>query len=150
MNDKSISMDYPVFSRNFQVDYYEKEEDLWHIVSHLRDHVHDIVVTLEISTPDMVVREADVKFVRQPLPSCPKFNEKIKMLVGSNLYTDFREKLIKLLGSEGCPNAMNLVSIAAPALVFFYFPNLVTKGQMKEEAWWEMLHTKLAGNCIAH
>ena len=35
-------MEYPVFSRNFQVDYFEKSEGLWQVTSHLRDHVHDI------------------------------------------------------------------------------------------------------------
>jgi hypothetical protein len=40
--------------------------------------------------------------------------------------------------------------MAAPAFPFFYFSNLVSKGQMKEEEWLDMMHTKWAGNCIAH
>jgi len=150
MNGEKFSMEYPVFSRNYQVNDYEKEENFWHIVSHLKDHVHDIVVTLGVSTPDMVIRDAEVKFVRYPQEGCVKFIEKIKVLEGGNLITDFRQKLIQLIGPEGCPNAMNLVSMAAPAFPFFYFSNLVSKGQMKEEEWLDMMHTKWAGNCIAH
>ena len=55
MSGEKFSMEYPVFSRNYQVNDYEKEENFWHIVSHLKDHVHDIVVTLGVSTPDMII-----------------------------------------------------------------------------------------------
>ena len=151
MSEDSFSMDYPVFSRNFQVEYYEKSEDLWHITSHLKDHQHDILVTLDISVPDMTIRDADVKFIRYPMEGCLKFVERMEKIVGTNLFTDFREKLAKnFLGPEGCPNVMNLIGIAAPALLFSYFPNLINRGKIKPEEWWEMVHTKLKGNCIAH
>ena len=144
-------MDYPVFSRNFQVDYFEKKEGLWQVTSHLKDHVHDILVSLDISVPDMVIRDANVKFIRYPMEGCLKFVDKMKNIVGANLFEDFHEKLREnFLGPEGCPNVMNLIGTAAPALIFFYFPNLINRGKMKPEEWWKMAHTKLAGNCIAH
>jgi hypothetical protein len=132
------------------VDYYEKGENLWHIVTHLKDHIHDIVVTLGISTPDMIIQDADIKFIRYPREGCIKFIEKFKVLEGANLITDLRQKLTQLMGPEGCPNAMNLVSMAAPAFPFFYFPSLISKGRMEEEEWLEMEHKNWAGNCIAH
>lgn len=146
-----MSMNYPVFSRNFQVDFFERGEGLWHVTSHLRDHVHDILVTLDISAPEMVIRDADVKFIRYPLEGCLKMIDQMKKIVGTNLFTDFREKLTThFAGSVGCYNVMNLISIAAPALIFFYFPNIISQGKMKPEEWWGMVHTKLAGNCVAH
>jgi hypothetical protein len=149
--DQMGNKPYPVFSRNFQVDYYEKEEKLWHITSHLKDHVHDILVTLDICAEDMIIQDAAVQFIRYPLEGCLKFVDKMKKLVGANLFEDFRARMIEtMLGPEGCPNAMNLVSIAAPAFIFFYYPDQVCRGRMKHEDWWNMTHTKLAGNCIAH
>jgi hypothetical protein len=109
------------------------------------------MVTLDISVPDMVVKDADVHFIRYPLETCLKFVDKMKNIVGANLFTDFRQKLAaNFFGPQGCPNAGNLVSIAAPALIFFYFPNLICRGQMKHEDWFKMVHTQLTGNCIAH
>ena len=151
MSDENHSKAYPVFSRDFHVDYFEKENGLWHITSHLKDHVHDILVTMDISAPDMIIKDAEIIFIRYPLEGCLKFVDKMKNLIGTNLFSDFRETLAKnFLGPEGCPNAMNLVGIAAPAFVFFYFPNLFSRGQMKPEEWVNMMHTQLAGNCIAH
>lgn len=150
MNGEKFSMAYPVFSRNYQVDYYEKEENFWHLVSQLKDHVHNIVVTLGITTPGMIIREADIRFVRYPQEGCVKFVEKIRVLEGANLITDFGQRITQLMGPEGCPNAMNLVSIAAPAFPFFYFSNLVSKGRMKEKEWSDMMQANWAGNCIAH
>jgi len=144
-------MEYPVFNRSFQVDYYEKNKDLWHVTSHLKDHVHDILVTLDISSPEMVIRDANVKFIRYPLEGCLKMVDRMKEIVGANLFTNFREKLTSnFAGAAGCYNVMNLISVAAPALVFFYFPNLICQGKMKPEEWWGMVHTKFAGNCVAH
>ena len=60
---------YPVFSRDFHVDYYEVEKDLWRIISHLQDHVHDIVVSLDISSPDMVVRTPPSSSSATPCPA---------------------------------------------------------------------------------
>ena len=74
----------------------------------------------------------------------------MKLLIGADLFTDFRQKLVQLLGPQGCPNAANLVSVAAPALVFFHFPNLIAQGRLKPEEWQNMVHTTLSGNCIAH
>jgi hypothetical protein len=58
--------------------------------------------------------------------------------------------MVQLLGPEGCPNAMNLANIAGPALIFFYFPNLICKGEIKLEELLDMITGKPAGNCIAH
>ena len=144
-------MEYPVFSRNFQVDYFEKSEGLWQVTSHLKDHVHDILVRLEISTPEMIIRDAEVKFIRYPLEGCLKFVDHMKKIIGANLFENFHVKLAKIfLGREGCPNAMNLVGIAAPALMFFYFPNQMNRGKIRPDELWKLMSTKLGGNCIAH
>jgi hypothetical protein len=144
-------MDYPIFTRNFQVDYFKKDEGLWHITSHLKDHIHDILVTVDVSVPLMVIQEAEVKFIRYPREGCIRMVDRMHKIVGANLFTDFREKLIKnFAGSEGCYNIMNLLSVAAPGLIWYYFPYLVTQGKMKPQDWQEIIQTKLAENCIAY
>ncbi len=144
-------MKRPIHNRRFEVDFYEQEEHLWRITSQLRDDIHDIRVELDISVPDMVVKDAGAEFVRYPLEECLAAAPIIGKLVGACLFQDFSERSRRLfLGPGGCPNVMNLLSTSAPALIYFYFPDQIRKGAMKREEWWEMCGTKLVNECLAH
>ena len=101
--------------------------------------------------PDMVVKEANVKFTRYPLEGCLAVTSKITSLEGSCLFDDYGDNVRRLfLGPEGVRNVMNLLTASAPALVYFYFPDRVHKGDMKAEDWWKMCGTRLVDACIAH
>lgn len=149
--DGASAMKGPAYSRKFEVDFYEQDDGLWRITSHLRDGVHDIEVGLVVSVPDMVVRDADLRFLQYPLGECLAVVPKIKELVGACLFDDYSTRSRQLFaGPGGCPNVMNLLSTSGPALIYFYFPGQVARGAMKPEEWWGMCATRLVDGCIAH
>lgn len=36
------------YSRNYEINYYEANKNIWKAVSHLKDHQHDIMITVNI------------------------------------------------------------------------------------------------------
>jgi hypothetical protein len=137
--------------RTFNVDYYEKDDETWKVVSHLSDEVHDITVEVDISVPDMVIKDAAIKFDRYPLEPCPLIESKSAKLTGVNVTKDYRQKVVALfMGPEGCPNVMNLLGVSVAGIAYFYFPHQLKTGNMKLEEWMEMIQTTLADDCLAH
>lgn len=90
-------MEKGIYSRNYEVNYYEVEEHIWRSVSHLKDHQHDIVVTADISVPDMIILvpdmiilDADVDFIKAPVKQCLLMKE----LIGVNIFQNLKLKPI--------------------------------------------------------
>jgi hypothetical protein len=72
-------------------------------------------------------------------------------LKGMNILKDYRKKAYDLLmGPEGCPNVMNLLSVSVPGFMYIYFPHLVKTGKMKLEEWVKIIRTNLSNDCLAH
>lgn len=141
----------PLYQRSFQVNYFEKDEKTWIIESHLTDTEHDIMVTLDVSVPEMVIEDAQIKFIRHPLEECLMIEEKTAQLKGVNILKDYRSKILPLfMGPEGCPNIMTLLGVSTPGFPYFYYPHQVRIGQMEPEEWWSMVRTQFADDCLAH
>jgi hypothetical protein len=137
--------------RTFSVDYYEKDDETWRVLSHLSDEVHDISVEVDISVPNMVIKGAAIKFDRYPLEPCPLIESKSAQLIGVNVAQDYRQKVVALfMGPEGCPNVMSLLGVSVPGIAYFYFPHQLKTGHMKPEEWMEMVRTTFANDCLAH
>jgi hypothetical protein len=144
-------MEQAIYKRKFESEYFEINETLWSITSVLQDSIHDIRTTLEISVPDLVVQQASIEFVRYPLQECLLVPAKIQALTGANLFDDFMERANQLFGgADGCPNVINLLRTSGPAFIYFYFPDLIKKGKLKNEDWWSIIAAKLSNQCIAH
>lgn len=144
-------MEKGLYSRNYEVNYYEVEEHIWRAVSHLKDHQHDIVVTAYISVPDMIILDADVDFIEAPVKQCILMKEKMKELIGVNIFAEFETKANELFfGEMGCPNIRMLLGISVPAIIYSYFPHQIKIGNMTENQWWDLCKDKLSNACIVH
>lgn len=75
-----------LYSRRFDVDFYEKNENTWVARSRLVDDVHEISTEVEVAVPEMIILDAKIHFNRYPLDVCPKIEKKAKKLVGLNLF----------------------------------------------------------------
>ena len=140
-----------LYSRNYEVNYYEMEENIWRAVSHLKDYQHDIVVTVDISVPEMIILAADVDFLNAPMKQCSLINEKMKELIGINIFTEFDSKANELFfGDMGCPNVRMLLGISVPAIIYSYFPHQIKTKNMTENEWWNLCKEKLPKACICH
>lgn len=65
-----------LYQRKFDIDYFEESTNNWRILSHLMDDVHDITVEAVISVPDMVIKNASIKFKKYPLEECLAIEKK--------------------------------------------------------------------------
>jgi len=140
-----------LYQRKFNVEYFEKDEQTWRIVSHLADEHHDIIVDLDILVPDMIIRNASIKFHRYPLEQCLMIEKKAAHLIGLNIMKDYRRKVLELfMGPEGCPNLMHLLGVSVPGIAYFYYPHQLKTGKMNEDEWMDLVKTDFANDCLAH
>ncbi len=140
-----------LYKRSFNVDYFEKDDQTWRIVSHLIDEHHDILVELDVQVPEMIICDAHIKFNRYPLQQCLAIEQKASQLIGLNIMKDYRQKVLALvLGPEGCPNLMHLLGVSVPGIAYFYYPHQLTTGKMSEETWMNQVKTNYANDCLAH
>jgi hypothetical protein len=140
-----------VCQRSFIVNYFEKDENTWIIESHLSDTVHDIKLTLEVQVPEMIIQDAEIKFLRQPLNECLAIEQKAQSLIGANIQTEYRSKILPLfMGPEGCPNIMTLLGASTPGIPYFYYPYQIKVGRMNPDEWWSMVPNQYANDSLAH
>ncbi|NMM63903.1 DUF2889 domain-containing protein [Clostridium sp. P21] len=144
-------MEKSLYSRNFEVNYYEVEGNIWRTISHLKDYQHDIEVIVDVSVPDMIILDAKVELLRYPIKDCILIKDKMKELIGINVISEFRAKCDELFSSEmGCGNVRMLLGISVPGVIFNYFPHQIKIGNMTENQWWDFCKEKLPKACIAH
>lgn len=144
-------MEKSLYSRNYEVNYYEIEENIWKAVSHLKDHQHDIMVTVNISVPDMIILDADVDFFNAPMKQCNIIKGKMKELIGINIFSQFNSKANELFfGEMGCPNIRMLLGISVPAIIYSYFHHQIKIGKIAPQDWWKISSEKLSKACISH
>lgn len=140
-----------VASRNFTVEYFEKEGDIWIAQTQLKDEEHDIMLTAEIDMNKMIIVDAKIKFNRFPLECCSMMEEKASRLKGLQVDNDFSRNAMKIfMGPEGCPNIMSLLSISIPGIIYFYYPYNIKSGKMKSEEFDSIIRTELKNACLAH
>ena len=139
--------------RNFEVKYFEKEEDenIWIAVSHMMEESHDITLTLEIDMEKMVILSAKIVFDRYPLTACKKMEEKASQLAGMTIDSSFSRNAMKIfMGPEGCPNVMTLLTISVPGIMYYYYPYKIKTGAMTREGFFDILKAKEKNACLAH
>lgn len=140
-----------VCKRNLEAGYYEKEENVWCVKIHLEDGEHDITTWVDVLVPEMIIKDAEIKFNRYPMKHCSLIEKKAKDLIGTNINEDFRRKYMALfMGPQGCPNIMTMLSASLNGMIYFYFPHLVKVGKMKPVEWDEFVRTNLKNDCLAH
>lgn len=144
-------MEKSLYSRSFEVNYYEVKEEVWRITSQLKDSQHDILVSLDVSVPNMIILDAKVDFIRYPMKNCVLIMDKMKELIGINIFTDFISKSNELFsGDMGCGNVRMLLGASVPAIIYNYFPHQMRIGKMTDKEWWTLCKDKLANSCICH
>lgn len=141
-----------LYSRRFDVDFYEKDEKSWVVVCHLEDAPHDITAEVEVSVPGMDILDAKLRFDRYPIDCCPRIEENVRRLIGLNLLDpEYVASFRRILeGPEGCGNASKLLSIGLEALVYTYYPHLMRQGKMSGAEWMEFTLTRLRRACLGH
>jgi hypothetical protein len=140
-----------LYSRRFDVDFYEKDEKSWIVVSHLVDDAHDIATEVEVAVPSMDIIDAKARFDRYPIDCCPMIERNVKRIVGLNLLKNYgRRSLFIFLGSKGCGNVMQILSTGLQAFVYTYYPHLVRTGKMTVAEWEKFSVTSLRKACLGH
>ena len=140
-----------MYSRRFDVDFYEKDEKTWSVVSRLVDDAHDIRTEVEVSVPDLVIRDARVEFTRYPMDVCPRIETKVRKIIGLELLKNYnRASLFIFLGPKGCGNVLSILGTGLQAFVYTYFPHLVRVGSMTVAEWEGFCVTKLRKACLGH
>jgi hypothetical protein len=138
-------------SRRFDIDFYEKDEGTWLVVSHLVDDAHDITTEVEVGVPEMRIVAAEVEFVRYPIDVCPMIERNVKRLVGLNLLKDYNMRsLMIMLGSKGCGNVMQILNTGLQSFVYAYYPHLIKTGKMSLPEWEKFSITRLRKACLGH
>lgn len=138
-------------SRNFNVEYFEKEEEIWIVQSQLKDDEHDIELIVEIDMKEMTVTDAKIKFNRFPLEHCTLIQDKAVQLKGLKVDNYFSRNAMKVfMGPEGCPNIMSLLTISIPGIIYYYYPYKIKTGRMQPEAFDNIIKTELKNACLAH
>ena len=69
--------------RNFEVNYYEKDETTWVVESHVIDDPHDICIWVDINMNDFIVTDAKIEFKKFPMKHCALIEEQAKQLNGT-------------------------------------------------------------------
>lgn len=137
--------------RNFEVNYYEKDENTWIVESHLKDSPHDITVKVEINMNDFIVTDAQCKFDKFPMKHCNMIEDKVKSLIGLKVDNSFMHNAMShLMGPYGCPNLPALLMISIPGIIYYYYPYKIQTGKMKEEEFQHMIKTDLKNACLGH
>lgn len=140
-----------ITSRNFTVDYYEKEEGIWLVKTHLLDDAHEIEVNAEINMADMVITDTEILFKKQPLEQCKMVEALASRMKGIKIDHNFSKNMLSIfMGAEGCPNIMSLLTISIPGIIYYYYPYLMRTGKMKHEEWDHMMRTDLKDACLGH
>jgi len=60
-----------ICSRRFDVDFFEKDEAAWLVVTHLVDDAHDITTKVEVAVPGMTIVGAEVSLRAIPSTFAP-------------------------------------------------------------------------------
>ncbi|HEX3075865.1 MAG TPA: DUF2889 domain-containing protein [Lachnospiraceae bacterium] len=140
-----------VTSRNFTVDYFEKEDTIWLVRTHLMDEVHEIEAEIEIDMTEMVVTDARIIFRSFPIEHCSLIESNAKKLIGIKIDSEFSRNVMKIfMGPQGCPNIMTLLNISVPGIIYFYYPHRLKTGKMLPAEWDHMIRTELKEACLAH
>lgn len=140
-----------VSNRNFNVDYFEKEKNIWIAESHIEDEPHSITLTLEIDMDKMIIINAKIKFNKFPMEHCTLIEDKASKLVGIKIDSDFIRNSMKIfMGPYGCPNIMLLLNISVPGIIYYYYPYKIKTGEMSHDEWNHMVKTKLKNACLSH
>lgn len=138
-------------NRKFNVDYFEKEKNIWVAEVQLEDDHHNIDMALEIDMDEMIIKDAKIKFNKFPMKHCTLIEEKAQKLIGMKINNEFIRNSMKIfMGPEGCPNIMTLLNISVPGIIYYYYPYKLKNGEMSYDEWDNMVRTELKDACISH
>lgn len=140
-----------LYSRHFDVDFYERDEKEWVVTSHLVDDAHDITTEVDVAVPELTITDARINFKRYPIDVCPMVEKNVRRIIGLNLLKNYnRRSLFVFLGSKGCGNVMQILGTGLQAFVYTYYPHLVKTGAMSVAEWEKFALTRLRKACLGH
>jgi hypothetical protein len=146
---EKIDENEPVFERTINVDYFELSDNLWRARAHLMDNLHNIFVTLDVSTGDLVVRDANLAFLRQPWRECDRIQSRMKKMIGVCLAADYRQRVREsFVGMEGCGNAYSTLNTMHRGFLQFYLWRNTVLGRISPEQQ-ALCREGLKQDCIA-
>jgi hypothetical protein len=118
-------------NREYRVEAYRLRPDRLLIRGALRDQrppgvavpddpdpitIHHMVLSLEVSFPQLVIEEVNTEFVTHPRLTCPDIIDHYDNLVGLSLTRGFTHKVRELFGGpRGCSHTTALLQAMAPA-----------------------------------
>jgi len=141
----------PLYQKKFNVDYFEINDSTWKIASHVTDEEHDIDVEVDVSVPDMIIKDVKIKFNNYPLEYCLEIEKKASILIGVSIRDNYRETAYKtFIGPQGCPSIISLLNISVPGFIYIYYLHLVKVGKMKEDDMTNYFMTNFPDDCLAH
>jgi hypothetical protein len=80
--------------------------------------MHDMVVDLDVSFPELVITDVRVGFSTFPQPGCPGIAEHYRSLIGLSIARGFTHEVRRLFGGpRGCTHVTALLQAMAPAVV---------------------------------
>ena len=132
--------------RNFKVNYIRISDELWKATAELNDEIHHIRTWLDISVPELIVKDAGIEFINMPFVECKLVCEKAKKIIGTNVQK-LGFKIYRLfLGKNGCPNVYLLFGLSGPGFNSIYHLNLINEGKISQHEY----NVMMKKTCIAH
>ena len=122
-----------IHQRRYEVKAYRKDESTIIIRGAVRDEkpaglyipddpeplpLHHMIVALEVTMPDMIIKDAGVEFEVFPHGGCPAITAHYKSLIGLSIARGFTHKVRELFGGpRGCTHTTALLQAMAPVAI---------------------------------
>lgn len=140
--DKKIVMQ----ERNFKINYNQVNNDLWRASAEVIDDLHQIKTWLDISVPELKIKDAGIEFKNMPFDECKLICDKAKKLIGTKLKELGFKNFRLFLGKDGCPNVYLQFGLSGPGFNSIYHLNLVNQNKMSQDEY----NILMKNDCIAH
>lgn len=122
-----------IHQRRYEVKAYRKDDSTIIIRGAVRDEkpaglyipndpeplpLHHMIVALEVTMPDMIIKDAGVEFEVFPHGGCPAITAHYKSLIGLSIARGFTHKVRELFGGpRGCTHTTALLQAMAPVAI---------------------------------
>ncbi len=107
----------PVFNRKKDVNIHLIDGGIT-VVAHMADNFHEMEVTLDISVPDMVIRDIRGRMIRTPHERCREALASLKGALGLEIKRGLTQRMEQTIGGkDGCSHLTNVVMEACHASV---------------------------------
>ncbi len=140
-----------LFNRNFDVNFFEKDQNTLNLKVYMKDSYHDFVLNMDIDTKEHMIIWTELELKKKPKEECLELKNLVKEMVGARIGAGFTKTVTSTLGgSKGCPNLVNLFLISAPLALNVTATAYKQDKNITEEEMHELLSEILAGVCLGY